>query len=200
MRSASFFDLLPMYPPMISQIWSACLYVIIIGIIYAIYKRIKSMNNRRALIFWKDGTQSIKSYPIEDGKLSIRKSGIVGDKKKDWTPTVKSENVIPARRSFKTTYNPFGFKQRDLFIAVEDSPELITMKGAIDFEAKSDLIPSLLLKTWTKKEIAQFIKKALAQGIVQRKVFSDSQFYMFLMVMIFNSLLLVMIVRGMGII
>lgn len=157
------------------------------------------MNNRRALIFWKDGTHSFKSYPIDDGKLMIRKAGIGEDRAKGWTPKVKSENVIPARRSFKNSYNPFGFKQRDLFIAVEDSPHLVTMKGAIDFEAQTDLVPSLLLKTWTKKEIAQFIKKALAQGVVARKVFSDSQFYMFLMVLIFNTLLLIMIVRALGI-
>jgi len=176
------FNMLPQYPPLISFAWSISLWMSLLGLIFIIYRRITSLNNRRTLVFWKDGTQSIKDYKIKDGKLLIKKTGgIKKDESKEWAPTVKSENVFPAKRSFRGMIKPVGFKQRDLFIAVEDSPELISKQEAIEIKENEELKfkPSELIKTWSKREIAQYIKKALAKGIVQRKVFSDSQFYMF---------------------
>lgn len=197
------FNLLPQYPPLLSFMWSASLWLSLLGVFFIIYRRITSLNNRRTLVFWKDGTHTIRDYKIKDGKLQIKKtSRLRQDESKEWTPTVKSENVIPAKRTFRGLIKPVGFKQKDLFIAVEDSPELVTIRGAIEYQEgeKPEFKPSKLLKTWTKREIAQYIKKALAKGIVQRKVFSDSQFYMFLFIQLACLFLLIFMIRSMGII
>lgn len=185
---------------MISYIWTLCIYMIILGMVYMIYKRVKAMNNRRTLVFWKDGTHTIRSYKVKDGNLQIVPAGLIGGDAKAWTPRVISDNVIPAKQSFRNAYFPFGFKQRDLFVAVEDSPDLVSLRGLSSDLADGKIDESLLLKTWTKPEIAIFIKKALAKSIVQRKVFSDSQFYMFFMILILNLLCNIMIIRGMGLI
>lgn len=195
-------NLLPQYPPLLSFAWSISFWMSILGLVFIFYRRITSLNNRRTLVLWKDGTHTIKDYKIKDGKLQIRKtSRLRKDESKEWTPTVKSENVIPAKRTFRGMIKPVGFKQKDLFIAVEDSPELVSIKGAVEFKEGQDpeFKSSILLKTWSKEEIAQYIKKALAKGIVQRKVFSDSQFYMFLFIQMACLFLLIFMIRAMGI-
>jgi hypothetical protein len=198
-RPRRIFDLLTQFPPLLSYLWTFSIYAMIFFMVYMIFKRVRAMNNRRTLVFWKDGTHSLQSYRVEDGKLMIRKAGALGDNSKEWTPRVISDNVIPAKQSFRNKVFPLGFKQRDLFIAVEDSPELVSLRGLSQDIQDGAIDESLLLKTWTKPEIAQFIKKALAKGIVQRKVFSDQQFYMFFMILILNLMCNVMIIRALGI-
>jgi hypothetical protein len=171
----------------------------ILGLFYLIYKRIKALNDRRTLVFYKDGTHAIKNFKVKDGKLQIRPSALIGGDTKAWTPNVTSDNVIPAKKSFIAMVNPFGFKQKDLFLAVEDSQELVSLRGLKSAKVKEGIDSSLLLKQWTKPEVAQFIKKALAKGTVQRKIFSDSQFYMFFGVLVLNSVMLILVVRAMGI-
>jgi hypothetical protein len=199
-RGVWFLDLLPSQPALFSKMWSISFWMMILALFYFGYKKIRSINDRRTLVFWKDGTHSIKNYRIKDGKLQIRSAGIGESKIKAWAPQVKSENVIPAKRSFRSMLRPVGFKQKDMFIAVEDSPSLVSLTGLLEKKGKKIVInESLLLKTWSKEEIADYIKKALAQGTVQRKVFSDTQFYMFFFVLILNLFMTVLIIRAMGI-
>ena len=197
-RPRRIFDLLVNYPPLISYLWTACVYLMIIGLVYMIFRRIRSLNYRRTLVLWKDGTNSIDDYKIKEGHLQIRKAGLGGDSSKDWTPKVNSDNVIPAKRSFRNMIKPIGFKQRDLFIAVEDSPSLVSIQDAIKEGLPRGFKPSILLKTWSTDEVAQFIKKGIAKAVVQRKVFSDTQFYMFFGIMLLVVFLQILIIRGMG--
>ena len=174
--------LYPINPPYLSMLLSFHTYCMIILIIILMIKKIKSMGDHRTFVIWKGGTQSIKSYPIKDGELQIKPSGLF-KRSEQWTPRVEPDNILPSKKSFRQWIMPFGFKQKDIVIAVEDAPTCIRLKGAL-LEEIPEQLKSVLLKTWTKEGIRRYLNKALALASVERKIFSDKQFYMFFAVML----------------
>lgn len=193
--------LFPFLPDIVNLAMSINFYVIIMMISYLIVKKVRMIGAIRTLVLWKDGTHSIKNYKIKEGRLQIRKRGILTRRDKGWMPTVESANIIPAKRTLGTIIKPIGFKQKDILIAVEDAPECVTIKGAktLDIESINKAITSILIKSWSRDEIREFIKKALAQATVQRKIFSDQQFYMFFAVLLANLLVSIMIANRIGV-
>ncbi len=193
------------YPPLMNIIFSLNFYMMILLRAFMLYKRIKMMGAIRTLVLFNDGTQSIENYLIKDGKLQIRTKGNLFGKDNIWTPKVSSEHILSSKRTFRkaiTNLNPVGrTPQRDLVIAVEGSPECVNIK-TVDVDALArdeNIIPSKLLKIWSVEEIRSLIKKSLAQAMAQRKLFNDSQFYIFLGVQLMVVFLLFMIAQRMGI-
>jgi len=194
-------NIFPMFPPIINLAMSLNFYLIISAISYLIIKKVRMIGAIRTLVFWRDGTQSIKNYKVVEGKLQIRKKGLLTKRDRGWTPQVRSENIIPPKRTLGNIIKPIGFKQKDIIIAVEDAPQCVTMKGfaTLDIQTIDKIITSTLVKSWTKEEIRAFIKKALAQASVSRKIFSDQQFYMFFAILVGNLMLLIMIANRIGV-
>ena len=202
------FDLLTIfdsYPPLMNIIFSMNFYMMILLILFMLYKRIKMMGAVRTLVLFNDGSQDINNYLIKEGKLQIRPKGLLFGKDNIWTPKVSSEHIISHRRSFRkaiTNLNPIGrMPQRDLIIAVEGSPECVNIK-TVDVDALArdeNIIPSKLLKIWSVEEIKDLIKKSLAQAMAQRKLFNDQQFYIFCALQVMIVFLLFMVAQRMGI-
>jgi len=193
------------YPPLMNIIFSMNFYMMILLILFLIYKRIKMMGAVRTLVLFNDGTHSINNYLIKEGKLQIRPKGLLFGKDNIWTPKINSENIISHKRSFKktiTNLNPVGkMPQRDLAIAVEGSPECVNLKTIdVDTLAKDEnIVASKLLKIWSVQEIVDLIKKTLAQAMATRKLFNDQQFYIFCGLQVATVFLLFMIANRMGI-
>lgn len=191
-------NLLGLSNPLIGLLFSFNAYLFLIVFALWIRKKIKLIGAIRTLVFWNDGTQDITNYKIKDAQLQIRPSTLIGGDKKAWTPRVISQNIIPPKLNFLRKYNPFGFKQRDLLIAVEGSPECVSIKGALKRKDLVDELQSKLLKTWTPLEVTSMIRKAIAKATVSRKVFNDSQFYFFMLIIMLNLMMSIMIARRMG--
>ena len=191
-------------PPPFDWMIEYYLYLLIAIISLVIIRKVTKMGFIRALIVWNDGTQTINDYRVKEGKLMV-KNPLIKREENKWTPKVQPSNILPAKKTIGNKLKFWGFKQKDIILAVEGSPECIIVKGfeTIGIKKKGEAISkglsSVLLQTWTLKEIADFIKKALAKGTVQRRLFNDAQFYMFVGLLFFNLLLLVMIANRVGV-
>lgn len=196
------FYLYPQYPPLINLIVTINTFVMIGLVLIIIYKKIKMMGAIRTLVFWNDGTHEIKNYLVKDGELQIKPKGKVFGRNKQWTPKVSSEHVIPSRKNLSNKFNiPFTFTQKDMIIAIEGSPECVPMKG-LDFEEleqTTKTVQSKLIKVWSVDELKQFVTKTLAKGMANRKVFNDTQFYIFMGLQVGVLVLLFMMAQRMGI-
>lgn len=194
------FNMFPQFDPIFGFGLTINFFVMIFAILYLIIRRIRTMGYVRTFVIWKDGTQNIKRFEVKDDKLQIKPKKMFRRTKDQWTPTVRPKNIIPARKGFRDIIRPFGFKQQDILIAVEDSPECVTIRGASieGVAGVDDKLASVLMKTWTKAEINTFIHKALTQATVSRKLFNDIQFYVFLFVMVLNLIFTLRMSMRMG--
>jgi hypothetical protein len=202
MNIMQFLNFFPFLPPLFNTLYSIMSIFCGIMLVYYVMKWIKKIGAIRTLLLFKDGSHKITRFKVKDGELQIRPKKRTS-KRKPWTPRVDPDCIIPPKKNLKSMIKFWGFKQRDMVIAVEDSPKCISIKG-IDAVAIGDtgegLIRSVLLETWTLEEIQRFLKKALAEGAVSRKLFSDTQFYMFMGILLFIFFLQFMIAQRMGII
>lgn len=194
--------LYPQYPPLINLIVTINTFIMIGLVLIIIYKKIKMMGAVRTTVFWNDGTHEIKNYLVKDGELQIRPKGKVFGRNRQWTPKIRSEHIIPCKKNFKNKFNiPFAFTQKDMVLAIEGSPECVPIKG-LDFEEieeSTKIMQSKLIKVWSVDEIKQFISKTLAKGMASRKVFNDTQFYIFMGLQVGVLVLLFMMAQRMGI-
>ena len=202
MNIMGYLNFFPFLPPMFNFLYSLMAIFCTIAMVFYGMKWIRMLGAIRTLILYKDGSQKITRFKVKDGELQIRPKKRLSNRKK-WTPRVNPDCIIPPKSSLKGRIKFWGYKQRDIVIAVEDSPVCVSIKG-IDAVAVGDtgeeLIRSKLLSAWTLEEVQIFLKKAMAQGAVSRKLFSDQQFYMFMMVMVATLLLTFMIAQRMGVI
>lgn len=174
------------------------IFLITIVIVWVIIKKIIMIGSKRFLIIWKDGTQVIQRIKIKNDRAQIRPRSIIKRASEEWCPRVSPENVLPPKKSLSSYIRLWGFKQDDLIIAVEDSPECLTVKGIKTIEQLPDKIASVLLKSWSKKEISDYLKKAVALATLKRKIFDDTQFYVFLVIMFINMMLNFLIAKTIG--
>jgi len=202
MNMIEYLNFFPFLPPMFNFLYSLMSIFMLIAMMFYGMKWINLLGAIRTIIFYKDGSHKITRFKVKDGELQIRPKKKLSKRKK-WTPRVNPDCIIPPKLSLKGRIKFWGYKQKDIVIAVEDSPVCVSIKG-IDAIAIGDtgeeLVRSMLLRTWTLEEIQIFLKKAMAQGAVSRKLFSDSQFYMFMMVMVATLFLTFMIAQRMGVI
>lgn len=183
---------------LLGAILSLYIWFFVIVIALFIIKKIRNIGAKQSLIFWSNFTWSFEKYLIKDGELQVRPKNILRKGEKSWTPKVEPENIIPSKQSLVRKINPFR-KKGDLIIAVEGANKCITIKGSnVKMPEVSQKLVSELFKTWTKPEVTQFIRKAIAKAQVNRKVFNDQQFYIFLMVIVLNLMLTIMIARRVG--
>lgn len=193
MNPMDLLNLFPKYPPIVNIALSLNVYIMVLALAYFIIKKIRMIGSLRTLTIFKDMTHRIQNYRIKEDKLQI---------KKNWKPKVYPQSIIPAKKSFRDYLKVIGFKQRDLVIAIEDLPETLTLRGVLSGDILKDIpkgIRSTILKQWTKDEVQKWMRKVLAQSIAERKMFKDTQFYMFLIVLLVNMVLLFMIANRMGV-
>ena len=202
MNIMGYLNFFPFLPPMFNFLYSLMAIFCAIAMVFYGMKWIRLLGAIRTIILFKDGSHKITRFKVIDGELMIRPKKKLSKRKK-WTPRVNPDCIIPPKKTLKGRIKFWGYKQRDIVIAVEDSPVCVSIKG-IDAIAIGDtgeeLIRSKLLRTWTLEEIQIFLKKAMAQGAVQRKLFSDSQFYMFMLIMVATLFLTFMIAQRIGVI
>ncbi len=192
--------LFPQFNPILNLGLTLNLYIIILMIAFIIIRRIRDIGAIRTLVFWKDGNHTIKNYKIKDGKLQIRPKGLLKGREKEWLPDVKPEHIVPPKKTLTGYIRPFGFKQKDLLIAVEDADECITLRGihSVTLQDVPEKMRSILLKYMTREEVKKFISKAVAQAIVDRKVFSDKLQIIFIGIVFANLLMTFMIANYIG--
>ena len=183
------------FPPPLDIILSLNAYMMIVLTGYTIWDKIKKLNAIRTLIIYKDFTQEIKNIVPKDEKLPIKDS---------WKPAFNIQSIIPAKRKALGYFKLIGFKQKNLVIAIEDLPDVISLRG-IEGDNIADKVKSLpkhiqseILNLWTKEEFTKWLKKVMAKSQADRKLFSDQQFYIFAGLLFANMMLLIMMAQRMG--
>jgi len=183
-------------PPPLDIIFSLNIFVMIMALGYAIYDKIRKLNAIRTLIIYKDFTNEIKDIIPSESKLKI---------KKGWEPRYDIQAIIPAKKTMKDKLKFWGFKQKNIVIAIEDLSQVISLRNIqgknIREKVKNmpDDIKSQLLNQWTKDEVQIWLKKVLSKAQADRKLFSDQQFYIFVALLFGNLILLIMVAQRMGI-
>lgn len=184
------------FPPPLDILLSinALLMVVVTG--YAIMDKLKKLNSIRTLIIYKDFTQEIKNIVPKDGKLKI---------KDGWEPKFDIQAIIPAKKKVMGYIKLIGFKQKNIVIAIEDLPDVISLRG-IEGKTIADKVKKLpkniqstILAQWTKEEFTKWLKKVMAKSQADRKLFTDQQFYIFVGLLFGNMILLIMMAQRMGI-
>ena len=183
------------FPPPLDLILSLNAYMMVLLTGYAIWDKIKKLNSIRTLIIYKDFTNEIKNIVPKNGKLPI---------KDNWNPTFNIQAIIPAKKKAIGYIKPIGFKQKNLVIAIEDLPDVISLRG-IEGDNIADKVKSLpkhiqseILNLWTKEEFVKWLKKVMAKSQADRKLFTDQQFYIFAGLLLANMILLIMMAQRMG--
>lgn len=184
------------FPPPLDFILSLNAYLMVLVTGYAVWDRIKKLNSIRTLIIYKDFTQEIKNLVPKDGKLPI---------KDNWEPTFNIQAIIPAKKKAIGYIKMWGFRQKNIVIAIEDLPDVISLRG-IEGDNIADKvkelpreIQSLILNQWTKEEFTKWLKKVMAKSQADRKLFTDQQFYIFAGLLLANMILLIMMAQRMGV-
>lgn len=161
-----------------------------------IIKRILRVNYIQTLVIYKDISQRIGYYKFDGTKLKITK---------DWMPKLDSKAIMPPHKAVTDKFKIWGKKQDDLVIAIEGSEDCLTLRGLIDSEGKisdkiDDSLRSVILQLYSKTEVQKWLRKVLTLQLAERKLFKDSYFFIFLMVMGIILMFQIMIAQRLGII
>ncbi len=189
------FNFFPFLPRPINMLLSFDALIIFIGLSWYIIKRILRKNFIRTLVIYPDITQRIADCEIKENKLKVTK---------DWQPKIPPQSVMPKNISVRDKLKFWGFKQADLVIAVWGAEECVVLRGSIKEE---DLTPvkvaqnlrSKIFTIYTKSEVKTWIRKVLNIALSERKLFKDTYFFIFMMVLMFILVLNFLIANRIGV-